>query len=127
MAESRSSVELKKRITGTGTSLHRFLTTTMQTAIITTITAVALTIEAIVIEDATDGTVEDVTFEDDDAVVRDVTDNERTREVDADRMVEESDGIADDRVMEESTDWMVEDDTVKEDEMKCCNVTLLTN
>ena len=99
--------------------MHRFLTTTMQTAIIKITTAVVLTREAIVIEDATDGIVEDVTFKDDDgafgadtdAVVGDITDDERNMEGDADRMVEETDGVADDEVMEESTDW---DDTVKE-------------
>ena len=46
-------------------SLHRFLKTTTQTAISRTTTAVAVTRETIVIEDATDGMVDDVTDKND--------------------------------------------------------------
>ena len=113
-------------------SLHRFLKTTTQTASSRTTTAIAVTREAIVIEDATDGMVDDVTDKNvvgkievgnvivDDRAIEDaadgvVGDDERSTEDDADRMVEEGDDIAVDRVMKESTDWEAEDDTVKED------------
>ena len=113
-------------------SLHRFLKTTTQTAISRTAIAVAVTRGAIVIEDATDGMVDDVTDKSDvgkievrnvivdDRAIEDaadgvVGDDERSTEDDADRIVEERDDTADDGVMEESTDWEAEDDTVKED------------
>ena len=112
-------------------SLHRFLKTTTQKAISRTTTAAAVTKEAIVIADATDGMVDDVTDKSDvgkievgNAVVDDraiedaadgvVGDDERSTEDDTDRMVE-GDDIEDDGVMEGSTDWEAEDDTVKEE------------
>ena len=112
-------------------SLHRFLKTTTQTASSRTTTAIAVTREAIVIEDATDGMVDDVTDKNvvgkikvgnvivDDRAIEDaadgvVGDDERSMEDDADRMVE-GDDLEDDGVMEGSTDWEAEDDAVKEE------------
>ena len=110
----------------------------MQIAISTTKTTVVVTREAILIEEATDGMVDDVTDKDEDGkieegnvvvddgaiedatdgVVGDITDDERTMEDDADSVVEKDDGIVDDGVMAEATDREPEDDTDKEDEMK---------
>ena len=50
-----------------------------------------------------------------DGIVGCITEDEMTMEVDCDRIpMEEGDDVADDGVMENSTDGVVKDDTVKE-------------